>query len=223
MKLQKSTLALLISAAALTFGVVVYETQYSDGPQAEDAESGERLFTFEETDVARLSLQREDTTLAFEQNLDNPDIEISWRMVEPEATLAEPAAVAYLLNILTTDPSLQTLTATPEQVAQYGLDEPDAVIELVLADETTHTVKVGGTDFSGDNRYVQVDEGETVYVVSGGLTNGIERPVAEWIAATDEPTSGGETADETAGDGAAPDGEDADATDAGAAQPAGEE
>ncbi len=192
MRLQKSTLALLGVAIALTFGVVVYETQYSGGPQAEDAETGERLFAFEETDVARLTLEREDETLVFEQNRDNPDIEISWRMVEPKATLAEPAAVAYLLNILTTDPSLQTLTATPEQLAEYGLNDPDATIELVLADDTTHFVKVGGTDFSGDNRYVQVDDRDTVSVVSGGITNGIERPVAEWIAVTDEDGENGE-------------------------------
>ena len=207
MKLQKSTLALLIGAIALTFGVVVYETQVSSGPQAEDAE-GERLFTrnqaFEETDVQRLTLTRGDETLVFEQNLDNPDIEISWRMVEPEATLAEPAAIAYLLNILTTDPSLQTLTATPEQLTQYGLDDPDATLELLLADETTHTVKVGGTDFSGDNRYVQVDDGETVYVVAGGITNGVERPVEEWIAVT-EAEDEDAAADEPTDDGAAVD------------------
>ncbi len=216
MKLQKSTLTLLISAVVLTFGVVVYETQYSDGPRSEDTEGGDRLFTFEETDVEQLTLERNDETLAFAQNLDNPDIEVSWRMVEPEETLAEPAAVAYLLNILTTDPSLQTLTATAEQLVQYGLDDPNATIELVLADETTHTVKIGGTDFSGDNRYVQVDNGEKVYVVSGGITNGIERPVEEWIATTEE---GAE--DEGAGDEASVDGE-APETD-GAENEAGEE
>lgn len=188
MKLQKTTLALLGAAIALTLGVVVYETQISGGPPAEEAARGERLFAdpFDETAVERLSLQRDGTTLTFEQNLDNPDIDIGWRMVEPERTLAEPAAIAYLLNILTTDPSLQTLTATPAQLTQYGLDDPDATLELVLADGTAHTVKVGGTDFSGDNRYVQVDEGETVHVVSGGITNGIERPVEEWIASAPE-------------------------------------
>ncbi|MEL6136026.1 MAG: DUF4340 domain-containing protein [Cyanobacteria bacterium J06628_6] len=195
MKLQKSTLALLGAAIALTLGVIVYETQFSEGPQTEDTATGERLFTFEETDVQALNLQRDDTNLAFERDLDNPDIEVGWRMVEPEETLAEPAAVAYLLNILTTDPSLQTLTATSEQLQQYGLDNPDATIELTLADDTTHTVKVGGTDFSGDNRYVQVDESETVYVVSGGITNGIERPVNEWIATTEEETADAEEAD----------------------------
>ncbi|MEO0758024.1 MAG: DUF4340 domain-containing protein [Cyanobacteria bacterium J06648_16] len=195
MKLQKSTLALLGAAIALTLGVVVYETQFSEGPQAEDAVTGERLFSFEETDVQALTIQRDETNLAFERDLDNPDIEVGWRMVEPEETLAEPAAVAYLLNILTTDPSLQTLTATPEQLQQYGLDDPNAIIELTLADDTTHTVKVGGTDFSGDNRYVQVDESETVYVVSGGITNGIERPVDEWIVATEEEAADSEAAD----------------------------
>jgi hypothetical protein len=190
MKLQRSTWILLGVAIALGGGVLIYETYRAQPGEVAEQGSGEPVFAFEESDVQQLTLARQDTTLTFEKDNDG-----NWLMTKPKQEPAQAAAIAFLLNILTTDPALQTLSATPDQLKDFGLEDPTATVTLTLADESTHTLTVGTPDFSGDSLYVMTPTADTqdaqetsesaaeitVYVVSGGLTNGIERPVDDWL------------------------------------------
>jgi Domain of unknown function (DUF4340) len=215
MKLQRSTLALLGIAVVLATSILIFESQKAQKSTSETASAtdptgmvadkakGEKVVSFLEEDVQSLTIQRVDTTLSFTK-----DSAGLWQMNAPQKAPAEPAAIAFLLDILTSDPAIQTLEATAADLAGFGLTSPKATLTLTLADGSTHTLAVGDTDFTGDSRYVQVLEplGKTdaaqpipVYVVSGGITNGIERPVAEWLAPKDPGVaSTPETAPETA-------------------------
>jgi hypothetical protein len=187
MKLQRSTWILLLVAIALAGGVALYESQQANQPPTAESGSGERLFDFTEADVVKLIVKRPDTILSFEKSGD------SWRMTAPQQAPAEPAAIAFLLNIVTQDPTLQTLEAALEQLSEFGLDQPQETIALTLADGATHTLAIGKPDFSGDSRYARLlDAADAaaeapvkVYVVSGGITNAIQRPEPEWLAAAD--------------------------------------
>ncbi|MEM8808217.1 MAG: DUF4340 domain-containing protein [Cyanobacteria bacterium P01_G01_bin.38] len=207
MKLQRSTWVLLGVAIALGGGVLLYETQ--KGSETEQAQ-GTSLYSFEEQDVQQLKIDRADTTIAFEKTSDG-----SWEMSGPQQQPAEAGAIAFLLDQLTGKPTLETLTVIADDLQKFGLDEPPATVALTLAHGTTHQLQVGTPDFSGDSLYVRlVNEAEadtndgsgeevTVYLVSGGLRNGIERPVEEWLVA-DETVEGAEGDGGDGGDGEAP-------------------
>jgi Domain of unknown function (DUF4340) len=217
MKLQRSTLALLGIAVVLATSILIFEsqkaqkaaTEESNGsdPNAlvqEEQATGEKIVSFQESDVQSLTIKRTDTTLSFTK-----DSAGLWQMSAPEKAAAEPAAIAFLLDIITADPAIQTLEAKASDLAGFGLTSPHAIVTLTLADGSIHTLTVGNTDFTGDSRYVQVlaaadkapepDQPFQVYVMSGGINNGIERPVAEWLApkAPPEAASTPETAPET--------------------------
>jgi hypothetical protein len=212
MKLKRSTVVLVGMALLLGAGVLIAESQRGSAPQTAEVEgTGEPIFPFEETAVARLQVERDGETLVFEK-----DAAGTWQMTQPETSPAEPGAVAYLLSRLNTDSPLQRVTMQPDEVEDFGLSDPAGTVTVTLADGTEHRLLLGGQDFSGSARYAVIDpttwppaadatEGIAVLVVSEDVANGINRPVDEWkqpVEATveEEPadTAGGEAAEEPA-------------------------
>jgi hypothetical protein len=196
-------LALILGA-----GVLIAEGQRQSPEDATEAQSpGKKpLYGFSEEDVAALTVTRQGETLEFQR--DEGD---TWQMVKPETAPAEPAAIAFLLSRILTDTPAQELTITPNQQTDFGFDRPTGQVQITLKDGTVHQVVLGADDFSGSSLYVlkdpetvplPEDTGETtVYVVSKDLANGVDRPLAEWQATSDETSQSEESAPaEGAGD-----------------------
>jgi hypothetical protein len=188
MKLQRSTLVLVSVALLMGAGVLIAESQRPLSPDGTEvnAASGEPILPFEESSVTRLRVERNGETLTFELDEDG-----NWQMTEPAQTEAEPGAVAFLLSRLNTDAPLETVTMQPEQIADFGLDQPSGQVTVTLKDGTEHQLFLGNEDFSGSARYAIIDpetwplptDGDreyTVLVVSQDVANGINRPLAEW-------------------------------------------
>ena len=215
MKLQRSTIILVGLALVLGAGVLVSEAWRGQISQLESAQrSDESLFDFEETSVIALEVQRQGETLAFGR-----DESGVWQMLRPQETPAEEGAIAFLLSSLTTDAPQQQIVMTPDQQGEFGFLSPSGKVELTLEQGTTHTLVLGGEDFSGSGLYVLVDPegvplpvtvGETpIYVMTQDLANGVNRPLEEWLMASDEPESVPAPEANPSGTGAIEPGEDA--------------
>lgn len=195
MKLQRSTVALVGIALLLGAGVLFSESRRAASPpEADLAQPLEApIFDFAEADVVALIVERDGEILRFERNDQNV-----WQMVAPRQAPAEEGAIAFLLSRLVTDAPVRRLTLTPEQQAEFGFDEPAGSVTLTVEGGTTHTVVLGAQDFSGEALYALVDQpqvplpetaGEVpLYLVSINVANGVERPLAEWLAPTDAST-----------------------------------
>ncbi|PZU93006.1 MAG: hypothetical protein DCF32_23375 [Leptolyngbya sp.] len=185
MKFKRSTVMLVGVAFLLGAGVLIAESQRSQSPEsATETESTAPIFTFEEADVATLTVDRGNETLVFEQGDDE-----TWKMTAPDQALAEPGAVAFLLSRLNTDSPLQTVTMGADQATDFGFNVPLGIVTVTLKDGTEHELILGGPDFSGSANYAVVDPdpwppaGENEYsvlVVTRDVANGINRPLAEW-------------------------------------------
>ncbi|MBW4483934.1 MAG: DUF4340 domain-containing protein [Tildeniella torsiva UHER 1998/13D] len=192
MKLKRSTVMLVGVAFLLGAGVLIAESQRSQSPElASETESTAPIFTFEETDVATLTVDRGNETLVFEQGDDE-----AWQMTVPDQALAEPGAIAFLLSRLNTDSPLQTVTMGADQATDFGFNAPLGVVTVALKDGTEHELILGGPDFSGSANYAVVDPdpwppaGESEYsvlVVTRDVANGINRPLAEWKMPVEAP------------------------------------
>ena len=187
MKIQRSTGILVGVAIALTATVAIIETQ-----TGKEFSNDDTLFDFAEADVSAFMVEREDETLAFTK-VDN-----SWQMTEPEETSADPASVAFLLNIITNDTVKETLTTSSDQLNTYGLDNPKATVNLTV-DSKDYILAIGDEDFSGTSVYVMttLDVTESnpveVFLIPQGIENGIERPVDDWIAKSENDSTNSDT------------------------------
>lgn len=208
MKFSRSTVGLLGVAIALVAAVAIFETTKNTQP-----ESGDTLYDFTEGDVTTFSIDREGSTLAFTKTDD------TWQMTEPQDVPADPSSIAFLLNIITSDPITETITATAERLNDYGLEDPGAVVNMTVGEEA-YVLAVGDEDFSGTSLYTMTveptdTESVDVYLMPNSLTTGLERPVEEWIlqpeednAAEDEPQSSPDSSEDEIPDAADSESED---------------
>ena len=195
--LNRRTLVLAGCAIALTGAVLLIESRTdktvdSATPQTDSAlvsdateATGELMFPFSEEDVERFTLSRPGETLAFSKDSNG-----FWQMSAPQAAEAEGGAIAFLLDQLTST-AMRSIEVAPDTLEKFGLADPKITIELVAAGKP-YKFLVGSADFTGDQRYVRAiaveDEDQeatadtvTIHLVSGGITNAVERPTAEWL------------------------------------------
>ena len=74
-----------------------------------------------------------------------------------------------------------TDNATPEQMAEYGLDDPQAYWILTTTTGEVYQVNVGDILVTAGGYYVALDGRETVYILSTTLADTILQPVEKMI------------------------------------------
>lgn len=207
MKFQRSTFLLVLAATLMMGGFFVSEVIL--GPrqaQNRDASQGGQLFDFEESDITAFQVQRPDLTLAFEKRDDPPAGESTWLMKEPEEIAASDGAVAFLLNLVATGSSQQTLEVEGDRKTEFGFDRP-AIVNVTLANGDTHTLILGLPNFDRSAFYALSDTPPNadklpVQLVSVDFDPAINRPLEEWKYTAEQPPSPEPSSDdETSEDG----------------------
>ncbi len=72
-------------------------------------------------------------------------------------------------------------------LSEYGLDEPANTITMRVAG-TEHVVKVGNNNELTSYLYLQLDDSNTVYVVSSGITNSFNYGMDDLVEVVEEET-----------------------------------
>lgn len=209
MKFQRTTLILLLVAVGLGAGVYLWENQTPpSSPTAKNSEE-EPLFRFSEGDVQRLEVRQDEETLVFERLAKaaivsptpspaaspppNSYETTEWRMISPEAGLADDAAVDFLANLLATSSRDRTLRIEPGDLDEFGLTTPSATVEIQLKNQETHRLVLGTQNFNGEFLYAQIDppkasEAEVeVVLIPKNFESAVNRDLAEWQASPDAP------------------------------------
>ncbi len=192
MNLSKSTLILLILALGLGGFVYFYEIQGATQRQETTAQE-KQIFGFEEAQVTALSVKTQTQTLQFER-VDKSG-KSSWQMKAPSNTAASDASIAYLLDLLAKGKSNRTLSASTNQLAEYGLNRPQANIEVKLRNNETHRLVLGNPNFDRSFLYAQADPpaqntgNADVLLVSPDFSNAVNRQLSEWKSQNDNKPS----------------------------------
>ncbi|HIK29441.1 MAG: DUF4340 domain-containing protein [Oscillatoriaceae bacterium SKW80] len=101
---------------------------------------------------------------------------------------AQDNYVDYLLNLLTTGKSEhKILMSDPvKQRREFGLEAPQATVELKLKNQETHRFILGNPNFNNSAYYAQIQspnsktENLEVLLVSTDLQNAVARPLSDW-------------------------------------------
>ncbi|NET57798.1 MAG: DUF4340 domain-containing protein [Symploca sp. SIO2E6] len=188
MKLQRTTLILLVSAILLGGFVYFYEIQ--GAPRREAAKIARQpIFTFAEDEIQSVIIHTDDENWQFER-LSKP--ELGWQMKQPKNTQANDAAVSFLLNLLAQGESDRTISVTADKLKEYGLDKPAATIEVELKGEKVHQLALGKPDFNKSFLYAQADASEqksedlSVLLVPIDFEYAVNRPLSEWEESQEE-------------------------------------
>jgi len=179
--MQKTTLVLILIALGLGGYVYFFEIRFPSQQEAA-IESQRNLFSFAEEDVQQLEIEKNSgETLEFVR-LENTAN--SWRMKQPESLPAEEGTIVFLLDLLAKESSSKTFTVEANQLETYGLNNPLAIINVELKDNTKHQLVLGNSTFNQEQIYAQInpEDGETqeVSILPIDFQYAVERSLSEW-------------------------------------------
>lgn len=180
MKLQRTTLVLLLLALSLGGFVYLYEVQGASQRQLAK-EQKQQIFSFAKEQVQSFTVKTKGQTLFFERG----DKSGTWQ-IKPSNSLASDASVSYLINLLVKGKINRTIQVPATQLQEYGLNQPQATIEVRLKDQQTHQLILGNPDFNRNFLYAQADSpakqsgSVDVLLVSPDFENAVNRKLSEW-------------------------------------------
>jgi len=185
MKLQRTTLILLLLALGLGGFVYLHEVQSANEPQSA-VPLEQQIFAFKGEQVQFLSVKTKGQMLLLER-VDKSG-QPSWLIEAPRQTPASDAAISYLTDLLVQGKSARTIQVPANQLQEYGLAQPQATVEVKLKNQQTHQLILGKPDFNRSFLYAQADPPAkpagkvNVLLVSTDFENAVNRPLSEWKA-----------------------------------------
>lgn len=199
MKLKKSTLGLILIAASLTGFVYFHEIRGKE--QQEQIEEQEKLvFEFLAEDVEAIAITTDEETVKFElQKLEDSE-ELIWQITEPEEKKADEPTVEFLLSKMASLKSDRSLMTPASNLAQYGLENPENILEVKLKNGENYRLLLGQQDFSESFIYATLETAEegteniSVLLIPQNFKNIIAKPISEWESQEETET---ETSEET--------------------------
>ncbi|GAB1544257.1 hypothetical protein NUACC21_69330 [Scytonema sp. NUACC21] len=188
MKLQRTTLILLLIALGL--GAFVYFHEIRGTSQQEEVQNNKQpIFSFKADDVQSLTIKAQNQTINLERSGKS---EVSkWLMKSPEVAPTSDPIVGYLMNLLVEGTSDRTISISNNQLSEFGLDQPQAIIYIKLKNQQKHQLILGQPDFNRRFLYAQADPSTqakgniNVLLVSTDFENAVKRNLSEWKQTTD--------------------------------------
>ena len=190
---------LLMAAVLVLLGVFVYFYEIRGRETRETAErEASRLLSFEPTDARRLTVETADETVVVErqptttsatedtQPEDDPTEDDAtadgaevrggvWRIVEPLDLPADAAAIDSLLDRASRAEHEHMVTDSPDDLAIFGLQDPELRIALELKDGSSKSLELGGEAPIGSSVYAKRGDEPNIYMAGGGLKSGLKK------------------------------------------------
>ena len=193
MKLQRTTLVLLITATLLGGGVYFSEIQRAQNQEATKT-TKEPIFAFKEDQIESVTIYTKTETLEFER-VSGKGRTTNWQMKQPKEAPASDAAVAFLLDLLAEGKSDRSFFIPGNQRQEYGLNQPLATVKVQLKNRENHRLILGKPDFNRSFLYAQADLPQQtpgqlkVLLVPIDFDYAVNRPVSEWQSQAERPKS----------------------------------
>ncbi|WP_138506787.1 DUF4340 domain-containing protein [Nostoc sp. PA-18-2419] len=182
MKFSRITLILILLALGL--GSFVYFHEIKGATQREEIKKQkQQIFSFAEDDVQSLTVKTKKLTLNLERN--NQSGDSKWLIKSPISEPANDAIVSYLMDLLVKGKSERTLATPANQLGEFGLEQPQATINITLKNKQNYQLILGKKNFNGSLLYAQADpiskpDGINVLLVSTDFENAVNRELSEW-------------------------------------------
>ena len=86
-----------------------------------------------------------------------------------------------LLSQISSITTQETVVESPEDLAQYGLEEPFRTIEAKFADGTSVTILAGSESPLLSKYYIQVQDDPNVYLISSYIVTDFDKTAEEFV------------------------------------------
>ncbi len=146
-----------------------YEVRYT-GKQKERAASSRKVLNIKDHDIECIRIKKPKETVVLEKR------DKEWFLVKPIKVRADTLAVDQIINTLANATWKREITPLPEDLADFGLADPE--IEVALSGKSLSEplkVLIGTESPAGNMRYVRVGQEERVLLVYARLKDALDK------------------------------------------------
>lgn len=158
---------ILIILLILYFVIDLQQKKADQEAETEESEESSLPVSVTEDEISKVTVKNGDVTMTYVKKDD------TWTYQEdPDFPLDESAVKTKMdrLTSLTVDRVLES----PEDLSEYGLDEPKQEVTVLKTDGTTFTLYIGNQNSSNNDFYVKVDDGADVYTMPSSSVNAFD-------------------------------------------------
>ena len=105
----------------------------------------------------------------------------TWTENSLEGKAIDQDSVNMLLSQISSITTQETVVESPEDLAQYGLEEPFRTIEAKFADGTSVTILAGSESPLLSKYYIQVQDDPNVYLISSYIVTDFDKTAEEFV------------------------------------------
>lgn len=158
--------AVLILIVLLVLYFVIDLQQKKADQEAETEETKDSSLPVSVTDdeIAKVTVKNGDVTMTYTKNDD------TWTYEEDSDFPLDESAVDTKMSKLTSL-TVDRVLESPEDLSEYGLDEPKQEVTVLKTDGTAFTLHIGNQNSSNNDFYVKVDDGTDVYTMPASSVN----------------------------------------------------
>ena len=149
---------ILIVLLVLYFVIDLQQKKAEQEAETEETEESSLPVSVTEDEISKVTVKNGEVTMIYVKKDD------TWTYEEdPDFPLDESAVKTKMdcLTSLTVDRVLES----PEDLSEYGLDQPNQEVTVLKTDGTTFTLYIGNQNSSNNDFYVKVDDGADVYTM----------------------------------------------------------
>ncbi|ANV85006.1 hypothetical protein AWQ21_11850 [Picosynechococcus sp. PCC 7003] len=178
---QQST-GIWLAIALVLGGIAWVVTQRQNTLTTSESEfvaaDAEILFPVQAAAIRSLSLEIQGETLNFEQRFEPV---AQWWLTSPVEKPANRGAIAFLLNLLIEPQRYDSFPVAAEELADYGLLAPKAVITLQTSAAQPYQLSLGTENFDQTKIYGRLNDENIVLVLPLEFRHGVTRQFSEWV------------------------------------------
>lgn len=167
-----TTLILVGVLAALAAYIFLFEAKREPPPEQDAPPTPAPLWEFKGSAIAAITVTRGEQTTAVEGS------ERVWRMIAPEEGEADSGRLNGLVYQIAMIQSTRAMAGI-DDLANFGLDEPEVRATLVLTDGTAINLAIGAENPRHTARYVHKAGDPLVYLVNVSDVDGLLRLLDE--------------------------------------------
>ena len=155
---------ILIVLLALYFVIDLQQKKADQEAETEETKDSSLPVSVTDDEIAKVTVKNGDVTMSYTKNDD------TWTYEEDSDFPLDESAVDTKMSKLTSL-TVDRVLESPEDLSEYGLDEPKQEVTVLKTDGTAFTLYIGNQNSSNNDFYVKVDDGTDVYTMPASSVN----------------------------------------------------
>ena len=155
---------ILIVLLVLYFVIDLQQKKADQEAETEETEESSLPVSVTNDEIAKVTVKNGDVTMTYTKNDD------TWTYEEDSDFPLDESAVDTKMSKLTSL-TVDRVLESPEDLSEYGLDEPKQEVTVLKTDGTAFTLYIGNQNSSNNDFYVKVDDGTDVYTMPASSVN----------------------------------------------------